>query len=55
MTSGYSAVLFMSIGRMPYLAPTLENADSRYALVITPDFYLQHVEMVDQDPASGSL
>jgi len=26
-----------------------------FALVITLDFYLHHVEVADQDPASGSL
>jgi len=29
------AVLFISIGWMPFLAPTLANADPLFALVIT--------------------
>jgi len=55
MKSGDMAVLFISIGGMPFLAPTLDNADPLFGLVITPDFYLHHVEVVDQDPASDSL
>jgi len=35
-TSGYMAVLFISIGRMLYLALTPENADPLFVLVITP-------------------
>jgi len=54
-TSSYIAVLFIYIGRMLFLARTLDNADSHFALVITPGFYLHHVEVADQDPASGSL
>jgi len=49
------AALFMSIGRMPLLVPTIDNPDPHFTLVITPGFYLHHVDMVDQDPASGSL
>jgi len=41
------AVLFISIGCMPFLAPTLDNADLFFALVITPGFYFQRVEVVD--------
>jgi len=40
---------------MPFLAPTLDIADAFLALVITPAFYLRHVEVADQDQASGSL
>jgi len=40
---------------MFYLAPTLNDADPLFALVITPSFYLRNIEVVDQDPASGSL
>jgi len=48
-------VLFISIGRMPFLLPTLDNADSLFALlVITPGLCLHHVEVADQDPARGS-
>jgi len=39
MTSGYMAVLFISIGRMPFLASTFWD-------------YLE--VQIDQDPASGS-
>jgi len=49
------AVPFIFIGRMPFLAQTLDNADPLFAQMITPGFYLHHVEVVDQDPASGSL
>jgi len=55
MTSSHLTVLFISIGRMPFLAPTLDNADPLFALVIKPGFYLHHVEVADLDPASGSL
>jgi len=56
MTSGYMTVLFISIGRMPFLVPTVDNADPLFALVITLGFYLHHVEVADQqDPASGCL
>jgi len=63
MTSGYMAVKFISIDRIPFLAPTLDNADSIFALVITPGKvgnYLvitpgdNYLKVVDQDPASGS-
>jgi len=40
---------------MPFLVPTLDNADPLFALVTTPGYYLHHVEVADQDPASGSL
>jgi len=55
MTSGYTAVLFIFIGQMPLLAPILDNADPLFALLITPGFYLHHVEVADQRQASGSL
>jgi len=32
----------------------LDNFDRLFALMITPGFYLHHVEVVDQDIASGS-
>jgi len=35
-------------------APTLDNADPLFAL-ITLRFYPHHIEVADQDPASGSL
>jgi len=53
MTSGYMAVFIISVGRMLFLAPTLANLDPLFALVVTSSFYLHHLEMVDQDPASG--
>jgi len=62
MTSGYMPVLFISIRQMPFLAPTHDNVDLLFALVITQGalvqhqgFYLHHVEVADQDSASGSL
>jgi len=55
----------ISIGRMPFLASTLDNADPLFALVITTPqvsllmrtqvIYVHHVEVADQDLASGSL
>jgi len=35
------AVLFISIDQMPVLAPTFDNADWHFALVIRPGVYLQ--------------
>jgi len=55
MTSGYMAVLFISIGWTFFQGPTFDNADPLFALMITPDLYLHHREVADQDPASGSL
>jgi len=49
------AVLFISIGWMPFLEPTLHNADPLFALVMPPGVYLHHVVVADQDPASCSL
>jgi len=40
---------------MPFLVPTLDNADPLFALVITPGFYLHHVEVAKQHSAGGSL
>jgi len=48
-------VLFIYIGRMPFVAPTLDNADPLFALVIASGFYLHHVKVADHDPAGGSL
>jgi len=39
-TAGYMAVLFISIGRMPFMTPTLDNADPLFVFVMTPGFYL---------------
>jgi len=55
MTSGNVAVLHISIDRMPFHVPTLDNADLLIAMLIKIGFYLHHVEVSDQDPASGSL
>jgi len=42
---------------MPLLTSILDNADPLFALMISPGFYPHHahVEVADQDPASGSL
>jgi len=50
-----TAVLLIFFGQMSFLALTFDNADPLFALVITPGFYLHHVEVADQDAASGSL
>jgi len=49
MTSVYVIVLFISIGRMPFLAPTLDNADPLFALVFKPSLYLHLEEVTDQE------
>jgi len=54
MTSGYMAVLFIFSSRMPFLKPTLDTADTLFVLGITTDFYLPHVAVANQDPASGN-
>jgi len=41
------AVLFISISRMPFLVPALDNVDLLFSLVITPALYLHQVEMAD--------
>jgi len=41
------AVLFIFIGRMPFLAQTLDDPDQLFTLMITPGFYQHHVEVVD--------
>jgi len=46
MTSG-SFVYFHWPDALP--APTLANADSLFALMITPGFYLHHIEMAAQE------
>jgi len=51
----YKAVLFISIVRMPFQAPTPKNADSLFAPVTTPGFYLPHIEVADKDPASRRI
>jgi len=51
-TSGYMTVIFNIIDRMPCLAPTLDNDDTLFALVIKPGLYLHHVKVT---VASGSL
>jgi len=49
------AALFIFISQMAFLAPILDNADPLFALVITPGFYLHHVEVADQDPARVAI
>jgi len=39
---------FTFIDRMPFLAPTVDNADLLFALVLTPGFYLHHIEVAGQ-------
>jgi len=46
-------VLSISVGGMTLLAPTPQNADPLFVLVITPGYYLHHVLVADQVPASG--
>jgi len=41
------AVLFISIGRMSFLAPNLDNADPLFALAIAPH-QVSHAEVADQ-------
>jgi len=36
---------------MPFPAATLDNANPLSPLVIVPGFYMQHVEVADQDSA----
>jgi len=48
-------VLFISIDRMPFPSPTLDNGDPLFALVIGPYFYLHHIEVADQGPVIDSL
>jgi len=64
MTTRYMAVLFIFIHRMPFLAPTLDNADLLFALmitlgfcpiVITPVIYVHHIAVANQHLASDSL
>jgi len=43
-------VLFISFDRLPLLASILNIADPPFALVITPCFYLNHVEVANQYP-----
>jgi len=40
---------------MRFLAPTLDNADPLFALVITTGIYLNHVGVADQDATSGRV
>jgi len=42
-TSGYMTALFITIDRMPFLAPTLDNADLIFSPVLAPGFYLDHL------------
>jgi len=49
--SGYMAVLFISMDRMPFLVPTFDDADPLFALGITQGFCLHHRDVAGQDPA----
>jgi len=51
---GYMTIVFIFIGLMLFLEKTLDNAYPLFALVITTGFYLHHVEVADQNTASGS-
>jgi len=51
----YIAILFISINRMHFLAPNLDNTDYLFTLVITADFCLHPIEVASQDQTSGSL
>jgi len=55
MGISHMAVSFIYIGRMPFLTPTLDNAEPLFALLLIPGFFLHQVEVADQQPASGSL
>jgi len=56
MTYGYiKTVLFISMDRMPFLVPTLDNANLLFVLMKTPVLYLHRVEVADQDPPSESI
>jgi len=50
-SSGFMEVMFISIGWMRFLAPSLENAVLLFVLVMTPGLYLHNVEVADRDPA----
>jgi len=50
-TSTYMMVFFNSIGRMLFEAPTIDNADPLFALMITPVLYMHRIEVAYQDPA----
>jgi len=62
-TFSFLAVLFVFIGRMPFVfivrmpfpPLTVDNAYPLFALLITPGFYLNDVEVADKDPAYDSL
>jgi len=41
--------IFFSINEMHFLAPTLDNADPLFAVVIMPGFYMNQVELADLD------
>jgi len=45
--------LFIYIGRMPFLTPTVDNNYPLFTLEIAPCLYMHHVEVADQDPAIG--
>jgi len=47
--------LLISLGWMPFLAPILDNADPLFAQVMTPGFYLHHIEVGDKNPPSATI
>jgi len=47
------AVVIIYIGQIPILAPTFNNTDPLFTLLITAGFYMLYVEVVDPDPAIG--
>jgi len=51
----FMAPLHISIDRMPFLVPSLDNTDPLLAPVISKGFYLHRVEVADKEPSSGSL
>jgi len=48
-------IFVISINQMPFPAQNLDTADPLFTLVIIQGFYLHHVEVANQDPASISL
>jgi len=57
MRSGYTAFNQKNqlVGCSVRLQVYADNADPLFALVITAGFCRHHVEVVDQDPASGTV
>jgi len=49
------AAFVIFIDRILFLASNFDNAEPLFALVMAAVFSLHHVEMANQNPASGSL